>query len=690
MEQFVAALVLLVIASGVNILAKKFKLPYTILLFVVWIALIPLSQFLPIIGDFSLTPDLLFYVFLPILIFESAYNIKYELLYKNRVTIWSLATIWLIISAVWIGIWLHFFLWIVWVEIPFMITLLFGIIISATDPVAVLALFKDLWTPKRLSLIFEWESLFNDGTAVALFLIIIEVIRAWVLNGKVVWIWILQFLIMVLGWIWLGVLLWIIFSRWIKLIKNNESVEIMLTMLLAHFTFILAEMISHHVIIGGFDLKISGVIATAYAAIIMWNYWRTKISPKVENYMGRFWNFFAFLANSLIFLLMWLIIKNISIPIGEAWLPVVSAIVLVTVMRIISVYLPVGVLNIFLCKKKKVPRKWQHLMAWWDLRWVVGLTLALMIPSDLHVMWRNLAYSPKEYILLLVISVIVFSLLFKWLTIKSFINKLWLNRLKTLEIFEQHETEILIYDRILKKIEKMKKDFHTSKENYDTLHKEYLWKFKESQLSMYSFLKKRKKPEKLIKKAIALHALWVEKEYLQQMFTYNEIEEHLYLHWMAKIERQIWRVESGQQQIKWTWKRTESNSMLRLFYKSYDYEKMSEHDLYIIFRTKFIITGKVLKQLDFLAQIDFSYDPLLIAEVRKLYAHFHNNANEQIELLKKNNPDFISQLNEKLLNKWLMKSEEKILNDLYHKEMITHKLYKKFMQETEVEIMERC
>jgi len=103
MTPFVASLILLVIASGVNLLAKKLKLPYTIMLFIVGIALVPLSSFLPILGDFMLTPDLLFYVFLPILIFESAYNIKYELLYKNRLTIWSLATVGLLISALGIG-----------------------------------------------------------------------------------------------------------------------------------------------------------------------------------------------------------------------------------------------------------------------------------------------------------------------------------------------------------------------------------------------------------------------------------------------------------------------------------------------------------------------------------------------------------------------------------------------------------
>ena len=183
MESFVAALVLLVIASEVNLLAKKFTLPYTILLFITGILLIPVSQQLPLLAEFSLTPELLFYVFLPILIFESAYNIKYELLHKNRLIIRVLATFGLMLSAAGIGVGMHIFLGWFGIDAPLMLTLLFGIIISATDPVAVLALFKDLGTSKRLNLIFEGESLFNDGTAVALFLIMIEIIGGGVVSG---------------------------------------------------------------------------------------------------------------------------------------------------------------------------------------------------------------------------------------------------------------------------------------------------------------------------------------------------------------------------------------------------------------------------------------------------------------------------------------------------------------------------
>jgi len=96
----------------------------------------------------------------------------------------------------------------------------------------------------------------------------------------------------------------------------------------------------------------------------------------------------------------------------------------------------------------------------------------------------------------------------------------------------------------------MKADYHTSQKNYDSLRDKYLCKLKIARKSMTDFLHSQKNPEQLIHKAIALHALGVEKEYLQQMFTYNEIEEHLYLHRMAKIERQIGRAEAGTNQLQ--------------------------------------------------------------------------------------------------------------------------------------------
>ena len=129
----------------------------------------------------------------------------------------------------------------------FLITLLFWVIISATDPVAVLAIFHTIGAPKRLSLLFEWESLFNDGTVVAVFIVILWIIMAW-WHVDVVTIadWWNSFFTMV---VWGAIFWWctgFLFSKLIWYVKNDEPIEILLTMVLAHLTFLLAEMITHY------------------------------------------------------------------------------------------------------------------------------------------------------------------------------------------------------------------------------------------------------------------------------------------------------------------------------------------------------------------------------------------------------------------------------------------------------------
>jgi len=158
MKSSLSFFALLVISSFVYLLSRKIKLPYTVLLFITGLVLVFISklEFFSWITYFKLTPELLFFVFLPILVFESAYNINYKELLKNSKTIFALSVVGLLISTflIWLG--LYFLFDLIGLHIPFGVSLLFGALISATDPVAVLALFKSVGAPRRLSLIFEW------------------------------------------------------------------------------------------------------------------------------------------------------------------------------------------------------------------------------------------------------------------------------------------------------------------------------------------------------------------------------------------------------------------------------------------------------------------------------------------------------------------------------------------------------
>lgn len=693
MEGFMAVLALLVVASLVHIVSKKTKLPYTVLLFITGIALIPLASvpFFSFLNTLYLTPDLLFYIFLPVLIFESGYTIKYQELSKNHITIWTMAIFGLLIAATIIAYLSDWVLGLMGFVIPMSVMFLFGIIIASTDPVAVLAIFKDLWISKRLSLLFEWESLFNDGTAVAVFFILIEILHSGVFTNHTIGMGLLTFLVMVAGGIALGIGFGMLFSKAIKHIKNNEAVEITLTVILAHVTFITADLITKYVSIWDFNVEISWVIATAYAAIIMGNYGKTKISPRVEEYMDKFWSLFAFVCNSIVFLLMGLILKDIRVPSSDLYVIIPVAIAVVIVARAVSVYLPITILNV-LKIHEYIPASWQHLLAWWSLRWALALMLALLIPVDLTVDGWMMDYSIRDFVVVLVIACIMFSLIVKWLTIEKLLKRLHLDKLHDLEVFEKMEWEIMIYTTIIEKIETLNVDYHISKHNYDLLRHKYEAKREESQLRLQLFLQQHEDADHLLKQAIDLHALGIEKEYLKEMFRYNEVDELLYFYLLNKIERQTERLEKGESQFRKDKNQKEScpwreKGILQRLINRFQYRKHDVHDYYIIYRTRYIITNKVITGLNKLKKIPFGYPDGYVDYAIALYTELNEKAKKSVEELKEQYPDIVPDINACLLNKWLMKTEEKIIKDMYKKEMITHKLYKSFMEEIEEEIL---
>ena len=688
----VSLFVFFIIASLMHHFAKIHKLPYTILLFIVGLILAPIdvSLWLGLIDSIRLTPELLFLVFLPVLIFDAWYHISYTKLSKNYVPIWWLAIIGLSISIAVIWRWGTYLLWLLGYDVPIMVMLLLGVIISSTDPVAVLSIFKTLWVPKRLWLIFEWESLFNDGVAVALFMIIVEVMRKWVFETWDILTWWATFLMMV---VW-GVLLWTIFGVWfaniIKHIRNNQHAEITLTMVLAHVVFLIAEVITQYVEIGGINIEVSWVIATAYAAIIMWNFGKSKISPKVEVYMEKFRSFFAFVANSLVFLMMGTLVIYINIPLKIILIPILLGILVMLIGRMCSIYIPLWIYNKWR-PKKHIPKRWQHLLVWWSLRWALWLMLVVMVPDDLEMAARWFEFSIKAFLIAMTIWAIMFSLIVQWLSLKPLIQKMNLNKLVSLEEFEQLESEILVYKAILNKINVMHEEYVLSSKYVDQLKTKYTNKIDESILEMTIFLQWLKKPKIFVEKAMSLHALGIEKQYLQEMFTYNEMPEAVFYERMAKINKQLSRVQEWKKQIKWwsgvgtdispqRWDPVET-----LLYNLNEY-RHTAHDNYVIARTKFIVTSKVIERLMELKSTDFGYDSSWLDSTIERYEIFHATSWKYIEKLMTKHEDLIASIDTILLNKWLMKTEEHLIADLYHKEMISQKIYSGFVAEIEKEL----
>jgi CPA1 family monovalent cation:H+ antiporter len=158
---------LMTTAMLVHVLSRKLGLPYTIMLALAGILIYPLKHvhLFSFLGHVQLEPELLLAVFLPILLFESGTQIKLKDFVDNRWSIGLLSIVSLVISAAFVAVVLAGIFAFFGFAVPFAVCLIFGALISATDPVAVLALFKEYKAPHRLSLIFEGESLFNDGTS---------------------------------------------------------------------------------------------------------------------------------------------------------------------------------------------------------------------------------------------------------------------------------------------------------------------------------------------------------------------------------------------------------------------------------------------------------------------------------------------------------------------------------------------
>lgn len=692
---------LLTVSVFTYLISKKINFPYTVLLLIVWLLLIPLSRvdFFSFINHFQLTPDILFYVFLPILIFESAYNMNYRQVIKNWKSISSLAIIGLVISAFTIG-WLMYFIFpLLGFQIPFLVCLLFWSLISATDPVAVLSIFKSIWAPRRLTLIFEGESLFNDGTALALFLVILWVILSWEMGASTYIEWFGSFMSMMIGWILFWSFTWVLFSKIIWKIKNNEMVEISLTMILAHLTFILSEVISHHVSILGFDLKISWVIATSIAWIIIWNYGRYKISPKVEAHMNQFWEFFAFLCNSLVFILMWLILSHINVNFWMFIVPILATIIIVIIARALSIYIPIWALNAFKLEEH-IPASWQHLLSWGSLRWALALMMVLMVPwvgdsnyaqvlaFQQSVGW-NFSFDIREFLIVITIWSIMFTLFIKATTIGYMMRRLWATQLHDLEKFEQQEWKILAYLKMLEKLDSLYQKKYLTISEVDNLKKKYEKELKNSVENLKQLIKSQGKDngKELIRRALSLHALGIEKQYLKDLFSYNEIEEKNFKYILNKINRQIERLEWGKPQLKDIADEKVTLDFFQKLVAFFSNETNNFIDNYVINRTKAIITRKVIKELKILAEINFGFEKEMFDEIIELYKKFNTLANEKKDNIFEEHQSEISVVEGKLADKSLLKQEENVINDLYCKEIITPKLYVTFMDEIEKEIL---
>jgi CPA1 family monovalent cation:H+ antiporter len=377
---------LLLVISLVAMAVRQFRVPYTVAL--VLIGLLITSQS-PL--NFELTPELILALFVPPLVFEAAFHISFNELRRSLPGILLLAVPGVIITMFIVGGIVK-----IGTSLSLSVALIFGALIAATDPVAVVALFRALGVPKRLAVLVESESLFNDGTAIVVFnlMIVVGLTGRFNLVGSIA-----SFMVIAIGGILIGLALGWLVARLIARI-DDYLIETTLTTILAFGSYLIAE-----------QFHVSGVLAVVAAGLINGNIGPRGMSPTTRIVLFNFWEYVAFVANSLIFLLIGLKVDLSAILAG--WQPILIAILAVLVARAIVVY---GLSWLVNRVAEPIPVKWQHVINWGGLRGAIGLALALSLPISL---------GPQRDLLIdMAFGVVLFTLLIQGTTMRPLIRRL--------------------------------------------------------------------------------------------------------------------------------------------------------------------------------------------------------------------------------------------------------------------------
>ena len=318
-----ALVLLLIVAAAVAVLARRVGVPY-----IIGLVLVGLVVGLSLHWDtLKLSSDLVFYVFLPILLFESAYNLEAALLRDQWRRIAALAVPGVLVAFGLTAVGVHLLGGLAWG-----VALLFGALIAATDPVSVVSIFRKLGVSERLTTLVDAESLFNDGAAAVLFAVVLAVVvegrdfsAGWAVG---------TFLWMSVGGTAVGLAVGF-GASWIHRRLDDHLIEITLSTIVAYGSFLLAQ-----------TLGMSGVVACVTAAIVLGNLGRTRtMSPVTRVTLTTVWDYAAFVANSLIFLLIGLSV-DLEVILDQVGL-VLIAFAVVVAARAVTVYGLGGLARLF-------------------------------------------------------------------------------------------------------------------------------------------------------------------------------------------------------------------------------------------------------------------------------------------------------------------------------------------------------
>ncbi len=391
-----AVVLLLLVATIVSFVAERLRVPYTVALVVAGLGLGATHLFIAP----TLTREVMFGVVLPALVFEAAFDLEIEEVRHDSITLAALAVpgvvAAIVITAFALGPALQAF------GIPPDLipdgvgAVVFASLISATDPVAVVALFRTLEAPRRLQVIVQGESLLNDATAIIFFTL--ALVHAGTHPAGIV----AQFVYIVTTSVIVGGAIGGASAVAIRTL-SEPRIEVLLTTLAAYGSFFAAQTVGA-----------SGVVATVTAGLLCGGRGgRGGMSAAARISAATFWDYLAFVLNSFVFLSIGLMIKLPALL--ASWRLIVIAFLIVTVARVLMAWAIAGLLP----KRLELPRRWTAILSWGGLRGALSMVLALSIPET---------FPQRDLLIAMTFGVVVLSILIQGITVGPTLRWLGLQR----------------------------------------------------------------------------------------------------------------------------------------------------------------------------------------------------------------------------------------------------------------------
>ncbi|MGD9948120.1 MAG: Na+/H+ antiporter [Desulfobulbus sp.] len=507
------------IAAAVAIAVRQLHVPYTVALVLTGLALGILNLFTPP----HLTKALLFSVFLPGLLFEAAFHIEFREFWRNRLTIASLAvpgvaaavaltTVILTPAVNTLHLAPHF---------TWQYALVFGALISATDPIAVVAVFRSLGVPRRLSVLLEGESLLNDGTAIVFFTLSLTLVTGVsVTSGQLA----TDFLKIVGFGGLIGTAVGLAASQVIKQI-DDAMIEITLTTIAAYGSFVTAE-----------HFHCSGVIAVVAAGVLCGNYGaRTGMSPSTRVAVETFWEYVAFALNSMVFLLIGLEVHFHAFL--ASWKVILVAYLVVTAGRALVIF---AVSSLIRKTREKIPWSWSVVLTWGGLRGGLPMVLVLSLPYDfLH----------RELLVTMTFGVVMISILVHGMTVSPLLR--WLGIVKGSEhraAYEFARGKLQAASAALEELERMSYIGFSGEDVRGGLKNAYEKRIKKERELIGELDLDRAVIAAQESQWARRHLLLTEKNHVLDSFQQGVLSQVIYEQLLADIDARLLRLESGEEE----------------------------------------------------------------------------------------------------------------------------------------------